>query len=1194
MLQVVAVLALFTGALSPENVSVWECPRGVEVRPVEEGVVLSASPSAATSSRVTYSVDVPEDWRGVSVRQEIDVTSRSAIAWAGEIAIDQYDADGRLLAETVSDWRWTSHMRPAGKLTAYRTPGHVHPRAAKLKLVIELRRPDTAFDAYGEPIGDATRRDPKLLVSHLALVKADDRPAANAGFFVERPHGGFAYRLGGERRQAFSFQTHTRGAWSNARQFREERDLAFPSAAGTVEAWFRLNLNGAPKLEPETFYTLFEGYQGYTTLKEFPYRGTLMHLGYRPGGLVLVLRDWTGKHDYQATFPDVTIADGVWTHVALQWAPGGKAEVFVGGRKAGELAIPEYEAVPIADPARRNPNDLWITELFVGARAQKVKDLESALPEWPILTGAIDSLRASTGTRYDGDFTPDAAYGVDGRTRAYFGFERTYDGTQGTGFGFIPGTVFANESRDANVICGAARPPFDLRNYKRLPTAQEFRAARVPRTWSAQLKPGMRFEVPAADGVRTDSIEIANVGTKPLKHPIVIADGAPDPRSYGDLRESFPFGGRSDREKVDAIFQYLLGASDYFVNRQVRFREGDDDGHCVCNDALVMLNSYCGFECGYLNNLAANLFTLVGDCPAARAAGYGHSFQQVFFDGRNHLYDLANQCCFPAYDDETPASLAQIEDEPGIVARTGTCPNNFLRKGTRVLGGHGATDPCYQAKCALTLNPGERFTLHYANNGHMNNLHYWPLRSRYTGFRLGPDEYDYTKRIGASGKDGTIYRRDRIFPEYSTGVIAFDGRPTPDNPAFAAFTATSFVYRVSSCYPIVWGEYAATRTDGSAVGLSISTDGGKTYRALPSGADGTCALEYLVRARDGYLIRIGAAANEVVRFTARTECEVNPRAYPGWFRDGVRGMTFKATGDGEAQVTYRWREPAGEIIVMGGVHSGAVPGQERQLVALDPSKELSLAVTGAGADAKAVTYGRVKAHLADGKLRLEYDGGRKPLMPRGDDTSDAEEEFPCVAAVDIVDGKRAKTLTVIVQPGVRLIPVVSARPLGGAALRGADGDSPQARLWCAKKGDGAAFAVGDLPPGEYALFALARFDAAAGRETPHFELEGHSLARAINPTEDYYRAQYGVVGGRGRWKWDCGYHPELQLDYNGWIIRNFDRPEGGLWNVRLNADCAEGAELAALLVVAKPGLEARADLRKALFGLNCDPTETER
>ena len=1200
-----AVLALFTGALDPGRLADWHLPVGVTASSEQQGILLRSGSGAPASARARFEVEVPDGWAGRAVRQEIDVTSRSPLVWSGEIWIDQLDAEGNVLPETVADHRWTTHMRPPGRLVRYRNSGTIHRRAKRLRLDVELRRPAISHDASGRPISDPADRDPSIFISHLAVVPDDSKPGVNPDFFapgVSGEAGDFAFVCGGMYGNAFSYQTHTRGAWSNGVQFRNEADLAFPSGAGTLEAWFRPDWKAVAQAGAQGRpVTLFQGYQGYTSLKRHPWRKSLLDLAYEPGSktLSLFISDWAG-HDFSADFRQVEIPDGKWTHLALQWEPHREAKVFIDGKCAGTLPLERFEPVPISNPDEPNPNDLWITELFVAAPCQKVKDIETVSPAAsnPTFCGAVDALRASTGLRYRGDFVPARRFVADPATRALFSFDRSYDGCQGDGFGFVPGTVYASRDRHSQ---SAPKAPFsrastfDLLNYKRLPSAAEFRQARRSKRVVRSVIPGERFSVETGACAIPDFVEIANDGNVPLVHPILVADGRVDPRSYADIAASLNLDGMTDREKADVLFQYVLSASDYFVNRQVRFRDGTDVGHCVCNDALVMLNAYCGFECGYLNNLAANLFVISAGCPAAQAAGYGHSFQQVFFDGRDNLYDVARQRYFTLFDNVTPASLADIEDQPNIIFRTGIPPNNYLRKGTRVRGGHGANDPRYQEASAQTLNPGERLRICFGNDGRMNNLHYWPKRGRYTGFRLGPDEYDYTERIHADSADSVIYRRDRFFPEYASSFTCFDGVPSAGNPAFCLVGEDSFCYRVRGNCPVVWGDYAARGRDGKAIALSLSTDGGATFRPLPRGSGGASSIEYLLRARDGYLVRIAAPIGEVVRFRAVTQRQMNARAYPGWPRSCRTAYTFKADGAAPARVTVAWREPAKEISVDGGAYSGAIPGFERQLVAFDPSDGISLPVGGASASARAVPHGRVRARIENGRLSVSYDPGASPLMPRGDDCRDAEEEFPCFAAVDIVDGDAVRTLTFVIQPEIRMIPAADAQPLGGAILKPAGGDSPQPRMWCAKRGDGAVFGCGKMPQGEYAVFALVRFPCGTGGYDTAFLMDdpkgggAHIVAAPVNPTADYLFAPFGPGTGRSRWKWDAGYRPDLQLPYNGWIIRTFAAPGDGLFRVRLNRDLPGGAEIAALLVVRAPGLEARADLRRMLFGLNCDP-----
>ena len=512
----------------------------------------------------------------------------------------------------------------------------------------------------------------------------------------------------------------------------------------------------------------------------------------------------------------------------------------------------------------------------------------------------------------------------------------------------------------------------------------------------------------------------------------------------------------------------------------------------------------------------------------------------------------------------------------------------------------------------MVLNPGETFRVWYANNGHMNNLQTWPRKGVYGSKKLTLDQYDFTEVAALDSKNMWVKRMDRIFPQYSTGVVTRQGPIAKDNPALEQVKDDSFCYRVRSCYPIVWGEYAARDAAGQALEIDWSTDFGKTFRPLPRGADGVYTLEYRVKARHDYLLRVKAPLAKVADLSLRTEGEVNTRTYPGWVTAGANALTFKAEPGVAAKVSVAWREPAKDIVVKGGAYSGTIPGCERQLVLVDPAQGLALDVEGVSAAASVKAQGRVKASLASGRLTLAYDATQPQAMTRGDDleawytsgdpAAPQRGEFPVVAGVEIVDGDAVKRLTVIVAPNARFLPAAAAQ-LQDAVLKGPDADSVQDRIWFSKASGKATFAYPKLPAGKYQVFALARFashpdnrrctvrvvnpNPLTAKKDPNYV-----VARYINGNEDYLKAHYGHKGERARWKWDTINLEGKefgQTGYSGWIIRTLDFPETDHLEFCIPCDSAEGVELAAVLVLPEADLESRADLRKLLFGLNCDP-----
>ena len=1158
--------------------AVWRCPPGVSAR--VDGGALVFSIDAKSKDPVVATADLPlpaADGEG-RLTQEIEVENVARLVWGGDLSVAQMDASGRRLAETLVDIRETSHMRPVGRKVRYRNEGRLHPSAKSLQVRVELRRPTKDYGS-----GDLLR------LTRLAFSAAGPKPSLNGAFFgsgVSGSKGDRSLVLGGAHGIALAYQTRSRGAWSDMVQFRREEDIFFPSGEGTVEAFFRPD---GSRLGREA--TLFEAYNGYICgryhVKGFGNGlGSVMRLAYLPSArkMRLSMRDWCGAA-FEREFENVELQDGVWTHVAVQWTPDGKAELFAGGVRCGEMPLTGYQALPLGDETVSDINDRHATEFFLGASATDTRLRKPSDEPKTAFQGRVDELRVSTGRRYGGDFTPAAGFAVDAATRALFTFDRDFDGVSGGGFGWMPASVYANVGRcdyagKAPAGITAENDPrrvFDIVNYRDMPSEREFREARRQVVKRASVKAGGAFVIDTPERFYMDYVEISNVhGSRPLADIRVVNRGRADSASFEDLRASMGLEGLPDREKANRLFQYAISASDYFMNNQVDFAAGGDVPHSVIMDGLAMLNGYCGFECGPLNTVAANLFTLVGDLPASVTLGYGHMFEQVYFDGKNHIYDLSAQKFFPCFDNATSASIAEMGDEPGIFWRMGASPDHYIRKGTC---DRESRNPVYFDRMAVTLNPGERFRAWAANDGQMNNLQV--LRRGKVGRRIknsaGDDERDYGKFVNADDSKMLVFRRDRIFPHFSNAFVTFDGRPAADNPAFSD-GGNSFTYRVRNPFPIVFGEYAAFLKRGGFAKLEMSTDRGRTFRALPQGTDGVSRIEYLVKARHEYLIKVCAPVSDIARFAARTEVMFNPRLFAGWLHSGRNELTLKGVG-GTAEVSVAWREPDKEIVVGDNpAYSGTMPGFERQIVVADPDRPLRLKVKGAGTDAHVRTSGKVKAALAGGELTVSYDPSAPRLIRRGNDNLEPQAEFPQIAVVEIVDGNAVKPLTVIVSPDARLIQL----------------DRP---AMCRKSGEKVSFPCAGLRPGKYAVFSLSRFPGEMERYGGAFRLkdpanpsDAPTIAKYHNGAFDYLKAGYSKKGGRARWKWDTAVlaGKGLPREHGAWSFRSFDAPKSS-FEVTLSGDVPEGAEIAALMVLPFPDMEARLDLRKILFGINCQP-----
>lgn len=1190
---------LFAGALSADAAGKWLVDGGkVEAR--ENGLAFTA----AAKANATYDVEVPSNLAGKPAQFEIELKNEGELAWPNNVRVEQLDEAGRVLMEPLSDPRWASHIRPVGKTTLVKESGRIHPQAKKLRVFLGLSAAHTEYDFHGYPIKREEMKHAKLLVTRLAV-----RPGAllpfpryDDDFFgegVSGAEGDASVRLGGERQAAIWYQTRGWAAWSNHRtdskgQYRDERDIFFPVGAGTAEAWFKPEWKGD---EGAARY-LFEGSQHMTTQCR---RANGAHGYERPRGIVFAVTYIPAKQEVAFLKVDstgkkftgsakATIPGGKWTHVAATWKPDGEGAVWLDGRKVLTVDMKGFKALDLSGDYR--PNDHDVIEAYLGGNYHISRDRDRPLPspECNVLfNGLADNWRVSSTVRYTADFTPAKCFKLDADTRALFTFDRTWSGASGGGFGWIPLTLYALQDRVDHTfdvdgrrvqywpaeVTPVAEPRIQLNalNYPDLPTAADFLAGRRVARKSFAVKPGETFELTAPQGVFTDFVEIANDGNSLLEHPIVLNRGDVDPRSYGDIRDTLcADASLSDRERANRIFQYVLGASDYFMNHSAYFPLYGGD---KCGDveylALNMLNGYCGFECGPLNSMTKNLFVCSGGLPATQTGGYGHSFEQVFFDGKNHVYDLSAQMFFPAWDNETAAYLEEMEDQPGLKRRAYGNPDHFIRNGTRSVGANQST---YERKVAESLRGGERFRVWFDNNGEVNELQ---CSHQTNGDRLLKFFPDYGEKTHAKqgAKGWRVLRISRYFPHYGNGFLVFDGKPA-DHAGTFQDEGGSFVYHVHTVHPIVAADYVATSTAGKAVELEFSTDCGKTYRPFTEAGH----KRYDVRARYDYFVRVKAPIAEVARFEAITEVQVNARIFPGRLRGGKNTLTFKATSGGTSRVTMGWRHNARQLEILGGVYSGTIPGAETEFAVVEPSKKAVFEVKGASDQAKVLVKGPATATLRDGRLTVAGNALAKGF-----------------AWVTILDGEVEKTLTLLVCEGARLVAGADFA-VSGAARKVAAGKEPHAYVMLEGAGAEARAAFAPIPKGKYAVMMLDRFAAhdSDNRLRARLELsignvKAYKCARATNASCQFYKAMYGQKGARANWKWDYPLRPDISYYLEQMHVFKLDGADTIAFSHVKDKDLPGGVELAAALVVPEPDLELYGELIRVLCGLNCQPAK---
>ena len=1175
---------LFDGALAASDR--WTTEGSVRVEAEKGGIVLS-DPVIESSRYANFEVAVPESWRGHGAQFEIDVTNEGGLPCGGAIRIRQYadEACQNALPESVTDPRWTSHTRPVGELVATREHGRIHPEAVRLRLQIEVRGLSTVYGGDGLPLRDVEDTKARIRVSHLALRLAEELPFPkyDDAFFDEGVSGASEDRalvLGGDRYTGLFFATRSSASWAENTQLRKEEQLFFPSAAGTVEAWFK------PSGWPEKDVYLFEAHHSNDD-KARTVRNEMLGLKYLGSKETLTFTLKDVKNVTYKTTATVKLPVGQWSHVAVTWKPGGAAAVFVNGNQVANVSTAGMTPLDLA--GETYPNDEHPLCFYLGCHSLSARNTEHPSNDtYPFFNGSADLLRISTGVRYDGPFVPAKALACDTATRALFAFDRSFDGVSGGGIGFIRSSVrtyvdtvchrlsvdgktvqyFPDEIREdvnpAHVL--------DADNYKRLPGPDDFLASRISANRMFELKPGETAEFALPEGVVADYVEIANNGSSPLLYPLVLNEGEINPTSYDDLRETLHLDDYPPRARADRILQYAISVTDYYMTHNATISPDSNQPSDVANSALTLLNSYCGFECGPLNTILRNIFTCSGRLPSSPTQGYGHSFCQVFYEGRNRLYDLSGQSFYPSPDNESTACLSDVEDFPATMQRIGRNTDHYIRNGSRNFSGGS---PAFREKAAMTLNPGERFRVWFANDGEQNDLQ---CKSELTGGPSQPAEaYDECCRIDR-GSAGGVWRVNRFFPEAGCGFLVFDGVYDAANPAFAGADADSFVYAVHSVHPIVAAEYLPLRKDGSRVATQLSVDRGRTWLNLPDGF-----LRYEVRARTEYLVRVMAPPAQVVRFRAVTEVQVNSRSATGKVRAGANALTLNALSDGDALVSVGYRTPGKRLEIKGGVYSGTMLGSERQLVLVDPANPVALRVEGASVRAKAAVRGPVTAVLADGVLTLSAAGGAKGF-----------------AFVEIVDGECRKELTVLVAANARLLTAGDQIvPSGTASFREA-GAAVQPCVWLYDANSTANATFSPLPNGRYAVLMLDRFEShpanvhqwQATLSLPN--VSGSPNCCAIcNDSCMFYKAHYGTKGvdERSAFKWD--YPVDSRYSYYLNMMNVFEVSSSfSSLSVCGRSNITKGVELAAVLIVPVDKQKEESlycDLVKILCGLNCQP-----
>lgn len=1175
-LQEAAPFADFAGRIDELKHS----PSGLALRRAENGDLLAEAPFVTRPREYELFRDfpIPPEAAGRHILLDADYQSFSKLGWSSSLLLEQLDRRGERLPGSAVDPRYTTMALPPETPVRYLLPGRLSPEAVTLRIRFRLMSSPRQFDAYGRRLKEGADAMPRLRIHRLRVRTGellDTRPL-NPEIYT-----GNGMRLNGQT--GFFCNTFPQAVWAENHSLRSQKEMFWPLRAGTVE--FFLRLAAGEETKKKTLYCAHNRTRKIMQHLEYDFSARTATLHVAP-----VLPEEGDPHAYEklyrlgrkvrgaarsATFP-LELPPGETLHLAVSWDADGVYRCFLNGRKFGELRT---APLPDVDPAKfRSPDQFYPDTVSFGMPYSRGVTAVGHEAENPFLRGELGFIRISAGNRYRDSFPVPVQLTADRETVAFFDFSRFDCGISGMSREAVPAGLrsilppLADRVEVERQAGGSEirrlTPELQPRvtpqkvlsalNYPVLPDSRDFTGSTALRQIELTLRSGekRRFSCPAEPYM--ESVTLTNPGKRTLIAPFLLLEGEVDPRSYGDIADSLKLDTLPPHERIVALFQLLLRSEDYFISHQAEFDPYSSRTHGVEYRAMSMLNGYCAFECGPLNNLAVNLFVNVGKCPANQTAGYQHSFEQVFYDGKMHLFDLSAQNFFPSRNQREAASLQEMERDPFLFSRCSppAGPQHFIRHGRRKYELHNLQ---YQERRSFSLRPGESFQAYRFNHGRYNDIQ--------TGIaRFYPRFVKGTEEIGAHdlSRVGTI---EQPFPHYNNGFFRFDGRPEADHPAFQERDSRSFRYRVESPYPVVYGRYRAELADGGFAAVQVSDDG-KTWRGGRQAKNGEVVFELGVRARQKFLVRVNAPREAVRRFTAETCVQMNPRLATVNLKKGVNILHCKSdTPDEAVRVTLRFRERGPELALPGGGYTGAAPELTRHYYAFDVAEKLKIPTTALPADTRCT--------VSDG-FSVEAKTGRWEISARR----------AGVGRLVIRAGEWEREAVLVAASGLRIAYAEAITTVGDAFQKiGPDAEYPESRIQVRRSHVKLPVQLGTLDRKEYFLFTLLRPARIASTDSGNVMLElrhgrkSLPIAFSANMAVEFKKARYGRE--KDRFKWDF---PLMGVYPSQWIQALPLPADGRIELTPLHRE----VEIAAVMAIPREELPAGLLIR-ALCGLNWNP-----
>ena len=1030
-------------------------------------------------------VPVEKEMLGRRVSVEIVLTNESARVQTCSVRLRQENPSGKTLRELVVDPRWTTLMIPAGGQQRLEVEGSIHPRAVKIVQECLVR----GRNAEWVP---AETGNVRILSSRISLVPA--RKMRAELFDRGRTGRGLALRKG----RTHFFTVYSRSVWGQGMDV-DPAEAFFSLESVSVEADFRPDAScGRSRLFSAANARVNSSGIDYFGVDWDPEKGELVARLTGLDGQKFIVRS------------SARLSAGRWNHLKVSFRAERELVVELDGRKIAAVSLKGYVPAPLGDPRK------GVHVFGIGADANRARRVRRPSVEGAF-SGVVDNLVVSS----------------NGKTLARFDFEGDIDGVSDVADGRVEASLLA----DVSLYPGTRRSEFsrgygefDVLHYKNVPTEDDFAAARNLKREKRTMRSGdsMAFDLPE-DAIPVYT-EISNVSSEDLVAPFVRHPDEVDPRSWETISETLKVKDLGERQRADVAFRYALGAMDYFICHQALTAPGRSYGESACNLPLSNLNGY-GFDlCGALNRVAVNLFAQSVGLAADVVNGYDHEYEQVYLRGRPRIYDLSAQTCYLSLEDDYPASLQDVDREPGIFTRY----NDDASYNARLFK-HGprGNPPVAERGFFLTLKPGERFRYYRNNDGQLNDV--WYGRPGYAPHPL--------RAPRPEGCDvGFAYRVNRFPPEAANAFVVYEGRRVEKE------------YRVDFIYTVTRGAYRAFDEDGNPLRLEISKDDRRTWKPLAADSDGWARPVYGVRSLSRYYIR--AAGGSPAVFKAMTELQMNPRVLTGLARGGLSSYLFTTRDEtrGIAEVTVAYAIPEGKIVIPEALNWGAVRGAERSLVAFDP------------------------------------DGGQKDISVIGGSQERVRLDFPLrelpyytnlVLRTKTGDGR--KVLTVLVGRGVQIRRV--DRTLARQAAFSRKGErtrvdfNPVGRdfmLWNLTR------VRGGLNSHEVHNRPLCYVDETAEASRRRLQPCGGGAGHG-----DLYKAAMGTPDGRADWHWSCPTQPGTEYPLDGPRVFTDGKQNHAVYEMK--TDYPDQLEFKAVLVVPAGDFDFRGETIRLLQGLNYDP-----